>query len=214
MKLSFSSEHRSLRKSECGYTLIEIIAALAVFMIGVMGMTALQSVSISAAAKSRNQTAAVSIARFITAQLKTEFASWDRDKENTAEFPDNYPLLKTIFAEDSSAGTWIQYGEGTEGEVGDFRVDEFLGHSALESNTGPSKFCINYRVDSLENLGEVEPSQYSVWQIRVRVSWTNEGAYAADWDKCDPTNVERRILTDASDTVVELTSIATREMAR
>ncbi len=210
---------RSVPSSEGGFTLIEIVIALVVFMIAVMGMTALQGASINAASKSRSHTAAISIARFVVTELKNEFAGWD--KAQPIGFPaGEYPLLQGIFGDPTAVGQWVQYGGDVSGD-GDFRLDEFLGHNALgEKNSGASRFCVNYRVNPIERLEGIDPGaydQYSVWQLRVRVSWTNEGAFRTNntaWNVCDPVTVEKRILTDESDDVVELTSMATRELSR
>ena len=201
-----------------GFTLIEIVVALVVFMIAVMGMTALQSASIHAAAKSRRQTAAVNIARYVITELKGEFASWDKDQDTTTFPSGRYPLLASVFGDDA-IDQWIQYGDEVGGDEGDFRFDEFLGHNALaESNSGASRFCVNYRVQPLENLGDsATPQSYSVWQLHVRVSWTMDAAFQTNdtpWNLCDPTTVNTRIVTDASDDVVELSAMATRELAK
>ena len=199
-----------------GFTLIEIVVALTVFMIAVMGMTALQGASIHAAAKSRRQTAAVNIARYVITELKGEFASWDKDRNNTNFPTGRYPLLASVFS-GNAVDQWIQYGDAVSD--GDLRLDEFLGHNALaESNSGASRFCVNYRITSLENLGAgTPPESYSVWQIRVRVSWTKDSAFQTNdtpWNVCDPATVDTRIVIDASDDVVELTAMATRELAK
>ena len=211
------------REEEEGFTLIEIIISLVVFMVAVMGMVALQGASIHAASKSRRHTAAVSIARYINAELKSEFAGWDKT-QTSADFPaDTFPLLTSIFRNGGSGpGNWTQLGGSVTG-AGDFRLDEFLGHNGLTNNNGASRFCVNYRVDPLEILpGDqdtetAEPWERSVWQVRVRVSWTKEGAFLTNgttWNTCDPTTVETRILTDFSDDVVELLATASRELAR
>lgn len=205
-------------RREDGFTLIEIVISLVVFMVAVMGMVALQGASINAAGKSRDQTAAVSIARYVSAELKSEFAGWDKDQETTSFPSDRYPLLRGVFGDGGGVDTWLRYGGSIGDDEGDFRLDEFLGHNALtEASSGASRFCVNYRVGPLEDLGAVTYDQYSVWLIRVRVSWTKEGAFLTNdtkWNVCDPSTVETRILTDASDDAVELVAAATRELAR
>jgi hypothetical protein len=121
-------------------------------------------------------------------------------------------LLNTVFSTAGLVDTWVQYGS----DVGTgFRLDEFLGHSGLTDNGGASRFCVNYRIAPVENLGAgVDNSEYSVWLVRVRVSWTNDRAFPTTWQLCDPTNVETRIVTDATDEAVELTAMAPRELAR
>jgi prepilin-type N-terminal cleavage/methylation domain-containing protein len=212
--------NRVVSSTQSGFTLIEIVIALVVFMIAVMGMVSLQGASINAASKSRKQTAAVSIARFVITDLKSEFAGWDKAQAITTFPSGRYPLLQTIFGQPTAVDEWIQYGDNLGQGQGDFRFDEFLGHSGLANNAGASRFCVNYRVNPIEVPVWGDPfayTEFSVWQIRVRVSWTNEGAFQTNgtaWDVCAPATVEQRILVDESDDAVELTSMATRELSR
>ena len=205
---------KNAKSAPTGFTLIEIIAALVVFMIGVMGMVALQGVSIQAAVKSRQQTAAVGIARYLVAELKSEFAAWDRNQGTS--FPDEYALLKGTVSSGVVGGAWIQFG-GANASGADLRIDELLGHSEL-SDGSAARFCVAYRVDPIENLPAGTPStDYSVWQIRVRVSWTKNGYFQSgniDWTDCSVANVASRIVTVGSDDVVELVSTATREFSK
>ena len=205
-------------RAQGGFTLIEILAAMAVFMIGVMGMVALQGVSIHAAAKGRQQTAAVNIARYLVAELKSEFAAWGRAPGPTfpsSSFPAQFALLSAAASNNALGGDWIVFGDPNS--EADLRVDELFGHSQL-SDGSAARFCVAYRVDTMEHFPEGTPlDSYSVWQIRVRVSWTKEGHFQAgniDWDDCSIDNVNARILIHGSDDVVELVSTATREFAK
>ena len=208
------------KRADNGFTLIEILAALTVFMIGVMGMVALQAVSIHAAGKGREQTAAVNIARYLIAELKTEFAAWGKAPGPTfptSDFPDEFAMLKAAASEDSIGGNWVVYG-GTSGSDGSYlRLDELLGHSDL-SDGGAARYCVSYRVDPLEHYAAgTALDRFSVWQIRVRVSWTKSGYFQVgniDWKDCSIDNVDTRIVDLGSDDVVELVSTATREFAR
>ncbi len=210
------AKHTKNRKDE-GFTLIEIICAMAVFMIGVMGMVALQGVSIHAAAKGRQQTAAVAVARYFIAELKSEFAAWDTGTVGFPNnpFPDEFALLDSAASGTNiTTNTWIQFGADGSGGL---RLDELLGHSQL-SDGGAARFCVGYMLTPLENHPDGTPlNEYSVWQIRVRVSWTKEGHYQAgnvNWNDCSIASVNARIVTVGSDDVIELVSTATREFAR
>ena len=210
-----NTSKRQKNRGSSGFTLIEIIAALVVFMIGVMGMVALQGASITATTKSREQTAAVGIARYMITQLKSEFANWD----SALALPsDAYPLLNTVFGDVDNIERWVQYG-GEVASGGDLRFDDLFGHSGL-SDGAAARFCVNYRVETLETFSDdvtATLADYNVWLIRVRVSWTKDGYFQSgetNWNVCSPDDVESRILNDGSDDVVELVSTATREFTR
>lgn len=202
-----------------GFTLIEILAAMAVFMIGVMGMVALQGVSIQAAVKGRQQTAAVNIARYLITELKSEFAAWGRAPNPTfpsSSFPAQFALLSAAASNNTLGGNWVVFG-GPDADNNYLRVDELLGHSQL-SDGSAARFCVAYRVDTIENLPEgTSLDNYSVWEIRVRVSWTKDGYFQignTSWNDCSIASVNARIVAQGSDDVVELVSTATREFAR
>lgn len=200
-----------------GFTLIEIMAAMVVFMVGVMGMVALQGVSIHAAGKGRQQTAAVNIARYLVAELKTEFSAWGKAPGATyptSAFPSEFALLKAAASDNSIGGNWVVFATGDDDNS--LRVDGLLGHSRLDDGSA-ARYCVAYRVDSLENYpAGTSLDKFTVWQIRVRVSWTKEGHFQAgdvNWDDCSIDSVETRIIDVGSDDVVELVSTATREFA-
>jgi prepilin-type N-terminal cleavage/methylation domain-containing protein len=216
------------RGTSQGFTLIELMFAMLVFVVSVVGLIGMQKASIGAAKRAKTQTAAYDIARFVTTQIKTEIANWQR----TTMAPlvedgeiDRFPLLGQVLAEvtpgvgDNSVGVWVQYGANvnTGADNGDFRVDEFLGHSELTGNMGPSRFCVNFSLlpmfANADNIGEQH-----VWMVRVRTSWTKDGYYAPvggfAWTDCSPAAVDARLdPAVAVDNVVELVTMATREFA-
>ena len=67
---------RNNRSDQAGFTLIEVIVAMAVFMITVLGLVAMQSASVSAARQGKTHTQAVNIARFFLTQLQNEVSVW------------------------------------------------------------------------------------------------------------------------------------------
>jgi Tfp pilus assembly protein PilV len=198
-----------------GFTLIELMASLVVFMVTVMGLVAMQRASLGAADLARQQTAAVNIARFFMTQLKTEFANWPLDTNNTVPSGSQFKL---IVGDDGGSDiliprdTWHLVGGDT------FRLDEFLGHSSLSEegdNSAISRYCVNYMISQIENVNPAEAA--AVWLVRVRVSWTKDGFFntsgSGAWSSCTSTAVNQRITTDLSDSVVELVGTATREIA-
>jgi Tfp pilus assembly protein PilV len=205
------------RQKQGGFTLIEIMAAMIVFMISVLGLIAMQKASIGAAEKARQQTAANNIARFVTTQIKTEFANW---KENTLAPASSqaFPLVSAAIAADAlgndSVDSWVQLG----GDVGTaLRLDDFLGHSALTDNDGASRFCVNYKLTPLAPT--LPRNAQTVWRVRVRVTWTRSGGDffqpigGTAWNVCTPVAIQARIDQSADD-VVELVTMASREFAR
>jgi hypothetical protein len=193
------------------------MAAMIVFMISVLGLIAMQRASIGAAEKARQQTSANNIARYVTTQIKAEFANW---QENTLAPVSSqaFPLISAAITADAlgndSVNTWIQFGD----DVGTgLRLDEFLGHSALTGNEGASRFCVNYRLTPLAPT--LPRGEQTVWRVRVRVTWTRSGGDfftpigGTPWNVCTPIAIQARLGRSADD-VVELVTMASREFAR
>lgn len=209
---------RQRRVSEQGFTLIEILIAMVVFVISVVGLVAMQKASITAAETAKQQTSAYTAARYVMTQLKTEISNWRR----TTLAPPNtggFPLVTRALIEDvsgaNSVGVWIQYGDDVSTTNGGFRLDEYLGHSELTGNGGAARFCINYSLQPLYAAGTL--AEQDVWRVRSRVTWTQSGGFqdvaTFSWDDCSPGAVTAR-LGAGVDKAVELVSMASRVLAR
>jgi prepilin-type N-terminal cleavage/methylation domain-containing protein len=203
------------RNGQSGFTLIEVMFALLIFIVALVGLVGLQRVSNTGAFRGKQHTAAVNVARTFLTQLQLEVGNWWDDFNNFNVPAGQFPLLTpAVVAPD----TWINIH--TEA---DFRVGEFLGHSAMASsdNYEYANFCVNYMVSPLENrpVGQMNNAGVTVWKVRVRVSWTKRSRYGgptgdnADyWKSCAPTDVAQR-LTDGADEAIEIVGAATRELA-
>jgi prepilin-type N-terminal cleavage/methylation domain-containing protein len=208
------------RQEESGFTLIELMITMVVFMVAVVGLVGMQKASVEAAQRAKQQTAAYNIARFVTTQLKAEFASWRRAEPQTFVDPDDtrnlsLPLISKALEIDETSGansvnSWILYGDG---EDNFFRIDEFLGHSRLTGQDATARFCVNYMIAPAA-VAALNIDAQAVWRTRVRVTWTREGLFAgSNWTDCTEGAVRPRLQNNA-DNVVELVSMATREFAK
>jgi type II secretory pathway pseudopilin PulG len=194
------------RKRTGGFTLIEVLVALLVFMVAMLGLVALQRAAVSGANMGREHTAAVDLGRFVMTWLENEAAAWPLADTHTVPDDADLPLLHNGLNE---ADTWQ-----TLSSDGDLRFDDYLEHSKTELYTGgeaidSAQYCVHYRV---RGLGSPEdPVAYQIW---VRVTWPKWRQYNAEgalaWDDC-----AARISTDqeviGAFQVVELTGVATRE---
>ncbi len=220
---------RQIKRAQQGFTLIEIMITLTVFMIALMGLIALQRASIEGAQKGHEHTAAVNIARYFLVQLQNEIAGWqspplgtDLDDESNLIDESAGFILLTDGAVASQAWTTL---DGTGG----FMLDPYLGHSALIENTVPntsaSRYCVNYRVELMDvpqNIWVDEPTTAQksggmVWKARVRVIWPKRNQFQF-WSEANPCTIENIdnwfASADHRPDVVELVGVATRELAQ
>lgn len=193
---------------EQGFTLIEVMIALVVFMVALLGLVALQKASIAGNNKGREHTAAVNVAEFVMTWLENEATSWPLDgNPPTAE---DFPMITRALA---SPGTWTLLPDG-EGTVDPgFRLDSYGQHSlrGFYAGVDTAQFCVHYMASSLG------PNQ-ELLVARVRVTWPKWKQYAIEgagqWNACDwpgysdPLTFEDRLKYSE---VVELKQILTRE---
>ncbi len=198
-----------------GFTIIEGLATLFIFMIAVTGLIALQQVANNGAHRSKRVTSAVGVGSYFIAQLKSEIGGWKTgDDFSPSNYPVNqYPMLTQILG--TGAGgveNWVALDEDT------FRVDPYLGHSDLdELSDSASQFCVNFMLSPLETI-DSDPTNESVmvWRARVRVSWPKEGQFQPNegWKDCNPTSVHSRVVANSTDEAIELVAFVSREFSQ
>jgi prepilin-type N-terminal cleavage/methylation domain-containing protein len=189
------------RSGPQGFTLLEVMVALTVFMVALTGMVALQKASLSAGSRGRQNTAAVSVARYFLTALQNEVMAWPV-RYPTSSFSDSsYPLLNQAL---TAPNAW---------HPASVRVDEFLGHST--DDTPGYELCVTYMASPMGSA-LATPADALAWKLRVRVSWTRPGELnlVNAWTDCTVDAVAERLAAGGSDEAVELVTVATRGFAR
>jgi Tfp pilus assembly protein PilV len=200
--VSAASKRGSSRGAAGGFTLIEIMISLLIFMVALLGLIALQKVSIASANIGREHTGAVNVARYAMTRLQNEAATWPLadDAISAADFP----MLAQALGD--AAGTWQLLPAANES----LRLDAYLEHSARDfytSGVDSAPYCVNYMIQPVGP--EARPDD--LLRVRVRVVWPKWGQYVLDegnWDDCDPGVVGSRLPYSE---VVELSGVLTRE---
>jgi prepilin-type N-terminal cleavage/methylation domain-containing protein len=204
---------RARKTGQGGFTLIEVMISMVVFMIALLGLVALQRASIAGTNKGREHTAAVNIAKFVMAQLENEAASWTLS-ESVAPSGD-LPMVALAMTNPSR---WTVLADGSGTVPDGFRMDAYFQHSDRSFYTGENvdtaPFCVHYMVSP------IGPNQ-ELLQVRVRVTWPKWKQYVIEseddpgvWNECtwpgydDPDGLEDRLKYSE---IVELTGIVTRE---
>ena len=206
------AEETARRARARGYTLIEVMIALVVFMVALLGLVALQKASVAGVNKGREHTAAVNIARFVMTEIQSEVASWPLTQSVASS--EDLPMVALGL---TTPGRWTALADGDVAAADDFRLDAYLEHSERDfysSSQDTAPFCVHYM---LTPLG---PNQELI-RARVRVVWPKWGYYvlegaasAGTWDDCawpgydDPNGLSDRVKYSE---VVELNAVLTRE---
>jgi len=194
------------RNRERGFTLIEVLMALLVFMIAMLGLVAMQRASISGANSGREQTAAVNVARFVMTWLENEAASWPLADTTATPPTAQFPLLNEALSDTTSFHSIANQNT--------LRFDPYLETSATTTSSygagavDTAPFCVGYRVEPLGGTDQEDRVAYRVW---VRVTWPRWGEYGGDnWNKCNLRITDQQV-KDGNFQVVELSGVVTRE---
>jgi prepilin-type N-terminal cleavage/methylation domain-containing protein len=209
---------RKRRSSNSGFTLIEVMIALVIFIVAVVGLASLQRASIAGTGRGRQHTAGVNIARYFLNQLKVEISNWSEYPQDIvinncapdAEITNNLPLVARGLNV-NCIGTWTYVANDIT------RVDEFLGHEAMvaadtdsTSNNPNSHYCVHYQINPIP---PADGLRALVWRIQVRVAWSKAGQYAK-WEDCNPDLFLAGGDRASSSDIVELAGFATRELSQ
>ncbi len=150
-----------VQRGRGGFTLVELMIAVAVFTIGVTGIIALQQVTVVANKHSKNLALASHIAAAWIDQLTADASLWDRSGLG------NTTWLRTGAAL-SPAGTWFRPAWDAGRQFGP--AFDALG-DPIDPDSGVSPaFCTEIAVTRLYQ----SPSPNALMRVEVRVYWLRE----------------------------------------
>lgn len=162
--------HRAFRqrRSQRGYTLVEIMMALAILMVAMLGIFTMQKAALSANMHARSSGLAQHLARAWAAQLELDATQWRATK----------------------AGNWVNgVGEGAWARPAYVASRNFgasfdaLGNP-LKDTDDPTlaRFCTNVRLTPLP-LDSMGMAGNGVLRAEIRIFWVRDGA-SPKWAFC------------------------------
>lgn len=164
-RLSATKRRSSLRP---GYTLVEVMMALAVLTVGASGIVAMQKFSLGGSLQARNLTAGVNVNAGWLERLNTEAVLWN-DANNAPGDLAQMGTINAVGALPTGAnvvGNWVRLGATTlEGDDAD------LG--------GAAAYCTHLR---LSWIGP--PATSDTLKVELRTFWARTGRDVND--ECNP----------------------------
>ena len=165
---------KNIDRSEQGFTMAEVMMALLILGIGLLGIMALHIVVRKGNTEAQNVTSATVIAEHWMERLRTESTMWNTGPSDLR--PDSTPMLYALGGGTTTSGAttgWISHPN-----------NPLLTRTMEESSTGGGasaqplgEFCTQYRVTTLV------PDQ--VLRAEVRVMWWRDGvARPSNWREC------------------------------
>ena len=160
---------RRRARAESGYTMVEVMMAMALLTAGAAGIFALQQAATSGNLEARQMTVATSVARTWLERLKRDALSWNTGGDGASALP----LARTRYLRSvPAAGTapaWM-----TPAAFADSRAS--FDHYGREVALGPDvRYCVQYRLEWV-NVGQAMRADVRVWWHRRG----RAGAAAAD----------------------------------
>jgi type IV pilus assembly protein PilV len=151
---------RRLRSRSRGYTLVELMMALALFAVAVLGIISMQRITVISNAHAKNVALAERIAQGWAGQLEMDASAW-----NTSAFPGGFL---------NSAGTWQRPTYVTARSFG--AAFDALGNPLSDNaaDTAKAAFCTHVRMSWLypTTLGI---AGNGMLRAEIRVYWPRDG---------------------------------------
>ena len=159
------------RSRRQGYTLVEAMAGLLIFGIGMLGIMAMEVVATRGNKDSNDLTVATTMAEWWMERLRMESLMWTTGATNitAADTPMIFPL--------EAAGGVANVGSTTNwiSPPGNPRYDKWM--RTATAATDPGEFCTQYRLTTLV--------QNELLRAEVRVMWwKNPASRGAAWVVC------------------------------
>lgn len=161
------SRSRFARRRDCrtarGYTMVEVMMALAIFMVAMLGMITMQKAAVSSNAHARNMGMAQHLARAWAAQLEVDATQWKNTLSGDWLTTGN---ADTPWFRPAYVGT-RKFGAGFDAQG-----------NALSDTTADKKltrFCTNVRLSWLFP-NTMSMAGNGVLRAEIRVYWLREGA--------------------------------------
>ena len=161
------------RQSARGYTLVELMMAIAVFAIGVMGIAAMQKITLSSNLHAKKLATATHIAQSWQERLAADGSLWLAGAPNAS----NTQWLN------GPNGNWVRAPQ----DAGNTFGPSFGPLGEYISNANQAYFCVNLRLSSMNSGGTTLPGNGLV-RSEVLVFWPREGREPAV-PYCAGTNV-------------------------
>jgi prepilin-type N-terminal cleavage/methylation domain-containing protein len=152
---------QSARRSAAGYTLVELMMALALFTVGVLGIISLQRLMVASTAHAKNTSIAERIAESWAAQLQLDSTSWVSNT-GTTDWLSNVD------------GGWVRpaYVAGSKNFGAAF---DALGNPLSDATgLGRARYCAHVRLTTLYS-STAPVTGNGMMRAEVRVFWLRDG---------------------------------------
>jgi type IV pilus assembly protein PilV len=151
---------RLIRARGRGYTLVELMMALALFSVAVLGIISMQKITVASNAHAKNLAIAQRIAQSWAGQLEMDATQW------RAAFGPGFL---------NSNGVWERPLYNNDRKFG--AAFDGLGNPLTDGQLGQARFCTHVRMSWLYPAG-IGATGNGMLRAEIRVFWQKEGTTA------------------------------------
>ena len=157
------SRARRFRERQRGYTLVELMMALALFSVAVLGIISLQKITVASNAHAKNLAIAQRIAQAWAGQLEMDSTQW------RTSLPSSGFLTGNGFWERAPYNGSRNFGAAFDG----------LGNPLTDNQLSRARFCAHVRTSWMYR-DAVGATGNGMLRAEIRVFWQKEGESALD----------------------------------
>lgn len=166
-----------MMRANRGYTIVELMMALAVLAIGTLGIIAMQKVTAVSNQHAKNLAIATRIAEAWQEQLATDAVAWNQPspKSTGDDLGTDTRWLKLII---TKPDVWLQPDYDATVKFGP-AFDALGNPVVLPTDAERTRFCTNIRLSWLypaKPLSDTDPPGNGLIRAEVRVFWVRDGA--------------------------------------
>jgi prepilin-type N-terminal cleavage/methylation domain-containing protein len=167
---------RSRASKQRGYTLVEVMVAIAVMAIGVTGILSMQNAAVLANRRAQEMTMATSLARRWQEILRTDALSWNRPSQRStaSDLGTDTRHLCALVGCGGGAGRVDQWFVPQANLPTESPAYDHWGRE-VAVGAAEAKYCVNIRLSWLRQPS-LNPIDQGVIRAEVRVWWYAEGA--------------------------------------
>jgi type IV pilus assembly protein PilV len=175
------------KKAQRGYTVVEVMMALAVLTLGASGVIAMQKATLIANTNARNLATATALAQSWVEKLRADILRWN-EQAGTADLSDTAWITAAATSAPTSGGGWFTpnitaYGGSQPTGAPNFDVMGGELHAGDTAALLPA-FCTQIRLTRFST--QTSSPLYRLVRIEVRVRWDRRGGDCtlapANWD--------------------------------
>jgi len=148
-----------------GFTVVELMIAMLIFSIGIMGVYAMQVVTIASSAEAREIAEATNLASRILEGFRRDSTTWTAG-------------IQPPSLQQGAGSSWVRYNS--------LPIDKD-GLTTLQlpatMPTTPPRYCVKYRTSELGGVGS------GTYKVEVRVMWPRRQGKEATFARC-PTDMD------------------------